>query len=211
MLAAGLPFVHRDPFASRLKAVAQRREELSARQRTALQERSARFQPRRHVKPQCVRSEPPQFAGSPRRPGAADQAGAGRLATQQRRRRLRLCPGCRPHRAWPDWRCFISRRRHLPAGPSKPSFAPASWPRVGLAYLPSLLLANAVQKRQKLLRRAFPDALDLMVICVESGPLGRGDLPAGNRRDRRKRSGACRGTGSDLGRIGFPWRSSPRL
>jgi tight adherence protein C len=40
---------------------------------------------------------------------------------------------------------------------------------VCLAYLPHLLLANAIQKRQKILRRAFPDALDLMVICVESG------------------------------------------
>ncbi len=40
---------------------------------------------------------------------------------------------------------------------------------VGLAYLPSLLLSNAIQKRQKILRRAFPDTLDLMVICVESG------------------------------------------
>jgi tight adherence protein C len=35
--------------------------------------------------------------------------------------------------------------------------------------LPSIFLTNAVQKRQKTLTRAFPDALDLMVICVESG------------------------------------------
>jgi tight adherence protein C len=35
--------------------------------------------------------------------------------------------------------------------------------------LPSIFLTNAVQKRQKILTRAFPDALDLMVICVESG------------------------------------------
>jgi tight adherence protein C len=37
------------------------------------------------------------------------------------------------------------------------------------ALLPQLLLSNAVQKRQKNLTRAFPDALDLMVICVEAG------------------------------------------
>jgi tight adherence protein C len=37
------------------------------------------------------------------------------------------------------------------------------------AWLPSLVLTNAVQKRQKVLTRALPDALDLMVICVESG------------------------------------------
>jgi tight adherence protein C len=40
----------------------------------------------------------------------------------------------------------------------------------GLGYfLPQILLNNAIQKRQKLLQRAFPDALDLIVICVESG------------------------------------------
>lgn len=39
-----------------------------------------------------------------------------------------------------------------------------------LGYLmPQILLSNAVQKRQKALQRAFPDALDLIVICVESG------------------------------------------
>jgi tight adherence protein C len=35
--------------------------------------------------------------------------------------------------------------------------------------LPKIFLTNAVQKRQKTLTRALPDALDLMVICVESG------------------------------------------
>ncbi len=40
----------------------------------------------------------------------------------------------------------------------------------GLGYfLPQIMLNNAIQKRQKLLQRAFPDALDLIVICVESG------------------------------------------
>ena len=39
-----------------------------------------------------------------------------------------------------------------------------------LGYLlPTIFLTNAVQKRQKILTRALPDALDLMVICVESG------------------------------------------
>ena len=40
----------------------------------------------------------------------------------------------------------------------------------GLGYfLPLIMLNNAIQKRQKLLQRGFPDALDLIVICVESG------------------------------------------
>lgn len=36
-------------------------------------------------------------------------------------------------------------------------------------YVPKLLLANTVQKRQQEMTDAFPDALDLLVICVESG------------------------------------------
>ncbi len=36
-------------------------------------------------------------------------------------------------------------------------------------YAPNLFINNKVQKRQKSIRRAWPDALDLMLICVESG------------------------------------------
>lgn len=37
------------------------------------------------------------------------------------------------------------------------------------AYLPTLLLKNKVIKRQQSIRRAWPDCLDLMLLCVESG------------------------------------------
>jgi tight adherence protein C len=44
---------------------------------------------------------------------------------------------------------------------------------LGAAYLgikaPEIYLSNATSKRQLSMRRAFPDALDLMLICVESG------------------------------------------
>lgn len=36
-------------------------------------------------------------------------------------------------------------------------------------YLPTILLKNKVTKRQLSIRRAWPDGLDLMLICVESG------------------------------------------
>lgn len=36
-------------------------------------------------------------------------------------------------------------------------------------YAPVLYLSNAASKRRKSIERAFPDALDLMLICVESG------------------------------------------
>ncbi|MBP2236076.1 tight adherence protein C [Sinorhizobium kostiense] len=36
-------------------------------------------------------------------------------------------------------------------------------------YAPNIFIANAISKRQHSIRRAFPDALDLLLICVESG------------------------------------------
>ena len=36
-------------------------------------------------------------------------------------------------------------------------------------YLPDLFVGNMIQRRQQSIMRAFPDALDLMLICVESG------------------------------------------
>jgi tight adherence protein C len=44
---------------------------------------------------------------------------------------------------------------------------------IGAAYLgmqaPMIYLKNAIKKRQLSIKRAFPDALDLLLICVESG------------------------------------------
>ena len=36
-------------------------------------------------------------------------------------------------------------------------------------YAPTLYVKNQITKRQKSIRRAWPDALDLLLICVESG------------------------------------------
>jgi len=36
-------------------------------------------------------------------------------------------------------------------------------------YLPNIYVANAVKKRQQKIKLAWPDALDLLLICVESG------------------------------------------
>lgn len=44
---------------------------------------------------------------------------------------------------------------------------------IGFAYVgfyaPNIYISNLVTKRQKSIKRAWPDALDLMLICVESG------------------------------------------
>jgi tight adherence protein C len=168
VLAAGLPFLQRDTFSSRLKAVAERRQELSAMQRARVMGRGSRFQPNRHV--------------------GMMRAVVDRLKLQtlleDRALRARL--------AQAGWRkrsaavVFVFARVAVPIGMmvltllylSTPGFA--AWKfsiklmvcliaAIVSAYLPHLMVANAVTKRQKALSRAFPDALDLMVICVEAG------------------------------------------
>src|SRR5689334_14881365 len=55
-------------------------------------------------------------------------------------------------------------------------FRSVGWLVLGLAagavfgfFLPDLLLLNAGQKRQEKIRRALPDALDMLTVCVEAG------------------------------------------
>jgi tight adherence protein C len=36
-------------------------------------------------------------------------------------------------------------------------------------YLPNIFVSNLIQRRQKSIRRVFPDSLDLLLICVQAG------------------------------------------
>ena len=36
-------------------------------------------------------------------------------------------------------------------------------------YLPNMFIQNLVQRRQTSIKNAFPDALDMLLICVQSG------------------------------------------
>ena len=48
-------------------------------------------------------------------------------------------------------------------------FAIASPPPISACICPNLFLKNKIKQRQLSIKRAFPDALDLLLICVESG------------------------------------------
>lgn len=168
VLAVGLPLASKSQLASRLRAVVARREELSARQREAMKEGGRkRFQPKRHVGLMKIVLDRLKLQemlearelkgrlsqGGWRQPGAAVTYMFSRLAAPV----LMLA--------------FSLLYAHSVMAHSS---VMVKWLVViGGAvigyYLPPLLLTNAVQKRQLALSRAFPDALDLMVICVEAG------------------------------------------
>ena len=167
VMAVGLSVTDRSQLSSRLKAVAAKRQELSVRQRDALKPAARRQPPRRHV--------------------GVMRAVLARLKLQDRLEGKDI----RAKLAQAGWRApsaavtyafsrvaspvLLFALALLYANSALAHARPAV--RVGAVlgglvlgvWLPRILLANAVQKRQKVLERAFPDTLDLMVICVEAG------------------------------------------
>lgn len=167
VMAVGLPLLQRDQLSSRLKAVAAKRQELSARQRESLKPSARRFQPKRHV--------------------GAMKAVLAKLKLQE----LLEAKELKMRLAGAGWRepsavvTYTFSRVAVPiimlafsllyansALAEKSLFIRSLMVGGGTVlgvYLPQILVANAISKRQKLLQRAFPDTLDLLVICVEAG------------------------------------------
>jgi tight adherence protein C len=166
VLAVALPFMKNDAFAARRRAVAERRDLLAVQQRENFSQRR-RLQPGRSeswVRAIIVKLKLQDM-----------------LEAKELKRRL-VQAGWRSNSAPVT---FIFARLVLPivlAGIAAfyaytifPDWIwQKKWAAIAIAallgyLLPTLMLTNAVQKRQKTLTRAFPDALDLMVICVEAG------------------------------------------
>jgi tight adherence protein C len=173
VLAIGVPLLSRDLLADRLKAVAARRRELSARERERLG--GGRFQAKRHL--------------------GLMKAVIARLNLQQllEARDLRLKLARAGYRGANAAVIFIFSRVALPVVllvlamlyaytpaladlPLTTKLMLALVAFIAGSYLPGLWLTNLVQRRQKALTRAFPDALDLLVICVEAGQSVEGAL-----------------------------------
>ncbi|TDQ78946.1 tight adherence protein C [Dongia mobilis] len=166
VMAVTLPFVMRDSFANRLRSVAERRQELRAKQQEKFQQRRTLL-PARHEG--MMRAIVNTFKME--------------NLLQARELRLKLMQAGWRHPSTPVK--FIFARIALPIGLALGAFIymyvgepeASMETRLGVTlvaavigyYAPILLLANTIQKRQQALRRGFPDTLDLMVICVEAG------------------------------------------
>jgi len=166
VMAVALPFLENDKFAARRRAVAFKRDELQIQQREG-------YNSRRRLQP--TRSESAMR-------NIIKQLRLGNMLEQKGLKRSMVQAGWRSTSA-PVTFTFV--RLAMPIGLALLTFfyMASLFPEwttqmkllaglVGAAlgwFIPSLALKNAVQKRQKILSRALPDALDLMVICVESG------------------------------------------
>ncbi|MBB4267571.1 type II secretion system F family protein [Roseospira visakhapatnamensis] len=169
VIAVVLPFLGRDSRATRLRSISKAREEMSRQQRdVAAAQRSARWRPQKSV------------------------ATANRLVQLLKLDRLIAMPGLKAQLVRAGYRqpyaaqVFIAIRFALALGlflfagffliflvKIELSFLQRLLilgiaPIIGF-YVPQILLKNAVDKRQAEMTLAFPDALDLLVICAEAG------------------------------------------
>jgi tight adherence protein C len=162
-------FFQRDHLAARIKAVAVEREKIRSRERTRLAEESSKARLRNEPKV-YMRRVVERFN---LREALADQATVSRLRMGGYRGQAPLV-------------VFLFARLVLPLVLFSVAviyffvifdFDQPAIIKILLAiivayigfYAPNLYVSNVISKRQQSVRRAWPDALDLLLICVESG------------------------------------------
>lgn len=167
-LVVSWPYLARDTLSARMRQVAEEREAIRARERRKLQ---ASKGPSLRVEPRKV------FKDIFDRLNLAKHAEEGETV-----RRLRLA-GYRGHAPVVT---FVAMRLIAPAAmfvvalfyifvvlqlrhPFMFKLSGAVAAALFGYYVPGLYVKNRIIKRQKAIRRAWPDALDLLLICVESG------------------------------------------
>jgi tight adherence protein C len=170
IVTLGLPFADRDGLGQRLKNVAERREELRAKHHAAL-----------NAKRGSLRME---AVGSVKlMKGIVERFDIARLVESEGSKEKLAQAGYRgptPAMVFMFFRFvmpFIVFILALIYVFLIAHFSYSTITKVGIAiaaalvgyYLPDLFVSNAISRRRQSIMRAFPDALDLMLICVESG------------------------------------------
>jgi tight adherence protein C len=167
VLTLGLPMLERNGLDDRLKTVARRREELRARHHAAL-----------NAKRGSLRIEPTNYMKA-----TLEKFKLGNILESENSREKLASAG---YRGQAPLIAFMFFRFVMPFAVFAAALfylfviAPFDWSAstkwlavfAGAAigfYLPDLFVSNMIAKRQQSIMRGFPDALDLMLICVESG------------------------------------------
>ena len=166
LLGILMPYLRPDPMRGRLKATTERRRDLRAQRMEAVQQRSRL----RRARPSWVRD----------------------LVDRMKIRDLLARDDMKQKLLQANWRnpnavsLFVFARVAAPLafgaiaalllfGGDKVHAAMATKAAIVAAavlagfFLPTVLVINAIQRRQAAFTSAFPDALDLLLICVESG------------------------------------------
>jgi tight adherence protein C len=169
ILTLGLPYMQGSALETRMKAVSERREELRAKQREAMAQGGRRGQ---------LRSKPVGFMKA-----AMDNLKLEKLVESPGMKEKLARAGYRgqgPLVAFMFFRflmppvlliialIYFFAISHLAWVWSTKLAASVAAAAIGY-YLPDIFLSNRIQARQDSIMKAFPDALDLLLICVESG------------------------------------------
>jgi tight adherence protein C len=168
LMALFLPFMSRDPKEVRMAIVAKRREELGREQRGQLVQNQARWRPsaRNNLLRQVLSSlKLENLVSSQSTRQRLIQAGwrsqsaivtytGIRLATSVAAAFIALL--------------FLSMQQRYGLTAVHQMFMAGAAGVIGF-YFPQLMVTNTIQKRQQAMTPSFPDALDLLTICVEAG------------------------------------------
>ncbi len=174
IVAVGLPLLQRDTLQDRMQAVTRRREELSRQQRERLDQQqaqktsSARYQRRRSEGFMRAVLERLQLQRMLADPGLRNHLARAGLRSQGAAVTYIFFRVCTPLVTTAVAALFIYSLIQPEWSMIMQLIALALAAGAGY-YLPTILLSNMIQKRQTALNKYFPDALDLLVICVEAG------------------------------------------
>jgi len=166
IVTLGLPLLARNQLGVRMKAVSERREELRARHHAQFKQRGTlRPAPVTFMKQTVERLKLSNLLESPDTRDKLAQAGYRGQAPLVAFMFFRFVM---PFIVFAAALIYLFLITHFTWGPMLKFVAALGAALVGF-YLPDLFVSNMIQKRQQSIMRAFPDALDLMLICVESG------------------------------------------
>ena len=167
IVTLGLPLIERDGLGARLKSVAQRREELRARHHAALNDKrgSLRVEPSNLMKSTLDRFKLTNLLESEDSRDKLAQAGYRGQAPLIAFMFFRfVMPGI----VFVVVLLYLFVITHFHWSVMMKLSAALGGALLGY-YLPDIFVSNVTARRQQSIMRAFPDALDLMLICVESG------------------------------------------
>jgi tight adherence protein C len=167
IVTLGLPLIERDGLGDRLKSVAQRREELRARHHAALNDKrgSLRVEPSNLMKSTLDRFKLTNLLESEDSRDKLAQAGYRGQAPLIAFMFFRfVMPGI----VFVVVLLYLFVITHFHWSVMMKLSAAVGGAVLGY-YLPDIFVSNMTARRQQSIMRAFPDALDLMLICVESG------------------------------------------
>ncbi|OJT98601.1 MAG: type II secretion system protein [Alphaproteobacteria bacterium 65-7] len=167
VVTLGIPMLEGRGLDDRLKSVSRRREELRARHHAAL-----------NAKRGSLRAEPVSYMKA-----TLDRLKLGNLLEGENSREKLATAGYRGQAPLITFMFFRFVMPFIVFGVALFYLFVVlhlDWPviqKLGVAfagallgfYLPDIFVGNMIQRRQQSIMRAFPDALDLMLICVESG------------------------------------------